>query len=178
MQTEKLAIETVFYDPSNARRHDNKNLDAIKGSLTKFGQQTPIVIDDKNIVLKGNGTLAAAKALGWKHIWVIRTTLDSYNKAAYAIADNRSGELAVWDNDVLTKTLLALRDEDFELDAIGFDDIDMKKLLGEEVPREDEEKEDYKSMFEVVVECEDEADQQDVYERLQQEGLKCRVLSM
>jgi len=178
MKVESVAIDVPQFDPSNARKHDHKNLDAIKGSLTKFGQQKPIVIDQKNIVLAGNGTLAAARALGWKSIWVVRTDLDSFHRTAYAIADNRSSELASWDDGVLTKTLLALRDEDFELGSIGFDDLDMKKLLGELDDSPKDEGESYKSMFEVVIECEDESEQQEVYERLSQEGLKCRVLSM
>lgn len=179
MKVESVPISQLVFDPSNARLHDNKNLDAIKGSLTKFGQMTPIVIDGKDVVLKGNGTLAAAKALGWKNIFCVRSDLDTVQKAAYAIADNRSGELAKWDNDVLAKTLLALRGEDFELEAIGFDDLDMRKILGEAPPREDgDEEEKYKSMFEVVIECMDEAEQQEVYEHLTGEGLKCRILSM
>lgn len=132
MQVESLPIEALIFDPSNARLHDNKNLDAIKGSLTKFGQRTPIVCDEKNLILKGNGTAAAAKALGWDKLYVIRVNdLSEVQKSAYAIADNRTGELARWDGDVLTKTLLALQAEDFKLDDIGFSDLDLKKLFGD-----------------------------------------------
>jgi len=55
-------------DPANVRKHDRRNLDAIKASLRKFGQQKPIVVDTKGIVLAGNGTLTAAKELGWSEI--------------------------------------------------------------------------------------------------------------
>lgn len=108
-------------DSNNARIHDKKNLAAIKGSLTKFGQQKPIVISDKNIVLAGNGTLAAAIALGWNEIACVKTTLDEFNSKAYALADNRSSELASWDTDILGKTLKALSDDGFNIADIGFD---------------------------------------------------------
>lgn len=131
MKPELVDVNTLSFDPSNARLHGNKNLDSIKGSLVKFGQQTPIVIDEKGVVLKGNGTLAAAKSLSWQKVWAIRASLDNVQKAAYAIADNRSSELATWDNDVLAKTILSIRD-DFDMGDIGFDDWDMKKILGED----------------------------------------------
>lgn len=61
-------VADLALDPANARKHSDKNLAAIKASLTRFGQQKPIVIDSSGVVRAGNGTLAAAKALGWAEI--------------------------------------------------------------------------------------------------------------
>lgn len=122
MKIEKVKISTLIPDPSNARKHDQKNLDSIKGSLAKFGQQKPLVVDYKNIVIAGNGTLAAAKELGWDEIDIVRTALKGSELTAYGLADNRTGELASWDMEALTAHLDALKAEDFDLDAIGFDD--------------------------------------------------------
>jgi ParB-like chromosome segregation protein Spo0J len=41
---------------------------SICASLTKFGQRKPIVVNDKALILAGNGTLEAAKSLGWDQI--------------------------------------------------------------------------------------------------------------
>jgi len=121
MLIEYVAIDSLIPDPSNARRHDQKNLDAIKGSLHKFGQQKNIVVRN-NIVLAGNGTLEAAKALGWSHVTIKRADdLSSIDAAAFALADNRSAELASWDMDALGPVLQSLREEDFDLNVIGFD---------------------------------------------------------
>jgi ParB-like chromosome segregation protein Spo0J len=60
MKLESLPIDQVHADPANARRHPQRNLDAIMSSLARFGQQKPIVIDEQNICRAGNGTLAAA----------------------------------------------------------------------------------------------------------------------
>lgn len=171
-------IDKLFFDPSNARVHDNKNIDAIKGSIAQFSQVEPLIVNRRNnVVIGGNGRLAAMKSMGIKRVHVNYVDVSDSQAAALSIALNRSGELAKWDNDVLTKSLLALRDEDFALEQIGFDDLDMKKILGE-ISDEKPDDEKYKSMFEVVIECSDEAEQQEIYERLEAEGLKCRVLSM
>jgi DNA modification methylase len=119
-------ISDLLFDPNNARKHDDKNLGAIKGSLAKFGQQKPIVVDAKGIILAGNGTAQAAKALGWDEIDCVVTTLDGFNAAAYGLADNRSSELADWDTDILSKTLKNLREIDFDIEAIGFDESFLK----------------------------------------------------
>lgn len=122
MKLEKVKISTLIPDPSNARKHDQKNLDAIKGSLAKFGQQKPLVVDYKNIVIAGNGTLAAAKELGWEEIDIVRTDLKGSELTAYGLADNRTSDMSSFDTESLSKLLDSLRSEDFDLDSIGFDD--------------------------------------------------------
>lgn len=123
-----VPIETLIPDPSNARKHSKKNLAAIKGSLARFGQQKPIVISKDKIVIAGNGTLSAAKELGWTEIEVVESKLTGSEITAFAIADNRTGELAEWDLDVLPGALKALGEE-FDLGEIGFDSNDLAKLI-------------------------------------------------
>lgn len=117
----RVPIDKLHPDPSNVRKHGEKNLTAIKASLLRFGQQKPIVIDAKHIVRAGNGTLEAAKTLGWSHIDCVQSDLVGSELTAFAIADNRTAELAEWDDDALAKQLLALEDEGFGLDNMGFD---------------------------------------------------------
>jgi len=136
VKTESVAISTISFDPANARKHATKNLDAIKGSLARFGQQKPIVVGKNNVVIAGNGTLEAARALGWALIDVVRTELEGTDAAAFAIADNRTGELAEWDAAVLGETLKSLQDMDFDLGSIGFDEKDLLALLPTEEPAE------------------------------------------
>jgi len=116
-----VSLDKIMTDPNNARKHDRKNLDAIKASLAKFGQQKPIVVDEKSIVLAGNGTLAAARELGWETITVVRTSLTGYDAMAFALADNRTSELAEWDQPILGTQLAALQDLEFDLADMGFD---------------------------------------------------------
>jgi DNA modification methylase len=123
MEVTRRLISDLNLDPNNARLHSQKNLDAIKASLTKFGQRKPIVITVDGLVLAGNGTLEAAKSLGWDYIEVAVTPADwdLETARAYALADNRTAELAEWDENVLAKQLLELIDSDFDIEALGFE---------------------------------------------------------
>jgi len=102
---ERVDIDSIQPDPENSRLHGERNLAQIKASLERFGQQKPIVVDARNIVIAGNGQLAAAKALGWSEIDIVRTQLTGTEAAAYAIADNRASEFAQWDDAALLATL-------------------------------------------------------------------------
>lgn len=169
---ERVDIDSVSLDPSNARLHNDKNLAAIKASLKRFGQQKPIVVDSGGVIFAGNGTYAAARALGWKRILVIRSALNRTELTAYAIADNRTAELADWDNDVLASTLGSLNEEGIDPSELGFDEKAMAKLLQEEAQEQSlgDEK------FMVVVNCSNEQDQCEFLEQMQAAGRQCRAL--
>jgi len=130
------SIDDLTSDPANARTHDRKNIDAIKSSLKRFGQRKPIVIRRKgSIVEAGNGTLEAVRELAqedprWKMIAVVDEDDDPVTAAAFAIADNRSAELASWDEDALGKLLKAI-EEDGQIDPkmLGFDDAEIAELI-------------------------------------------------
>lgn len=140
MQTQRVKIETLTLDPANVRRHPAKNLDSIKASLTRFGQQRPVLVNAKGIIIAGNGTVMAAKALGWDHINIVRTELEGSEATAYAIADNRTAELAEWDEEALAQQLAALQIEDEELaKAAGFTDAEIQALEGATVEVQEDE---------------------------------------
>jgi DNA modification methylase len=130
-----IPIADLTPDPANARRHGEKNLDAIKASLASFGQRKPIVVQrDGMIVRAGNGTLAAAKALGWEEIAAVVIDDDNATASQFAIADNRTGELAEWDDETLGALLDGMDEPIREL--LAFDDGDMRQLLGRLEPDE------------------------------------------
>jgi ParB-like chromosome segregation protein Spo0J len=129
MKIERRKVDELTYDPANARRHDQRNLEAIKGSLARFGQQKPIVVDGNNVVRAGNGTLEAARQLGWEEIDAVRSDLEGAEMTAFAIADNRTAELAEWNQEVLAATLQSLDDAEVPVADLGFDSSDMAELL-------------------------------------------------
>ena len=122
LRIETVNISTLKFDPSNARKHHAKNLEAIAGSLKLFGQRKPIIVTPDNIVVAGNGTMEAAKKLGWTEIVISRTpvgwTWDQIK--AFALADNRTAELAEWDVETLKEQLLELDAVGWELQQFGF----------------------------------------------------------
>ncbi len=172
-EVELAAINTVTPDPSNARRHSQRNVDAIKSSLRRFGQQRPIIVDGQDVVRAGNGTLAAALQLGWKQIAIVRSELSGPEMTAFAIADNRTAELAEWDDDVLAAELGGLQEDGIDLAELGFTDRDLKKLLGDDLPGGDGGAD---AKFLIVVTCTTEADQARLIERLQADGRTCRAM--
>lgn len=111
-QTEIVDIASIQPDPENAREHSQENLDAIRSSLRKFGQQTPIIVDGNGLVRKGNGTLAAAQAEGWTQIAIIRTELQGNEAAAYAIIDNRTTDMSQFAPEKLSATIGVLHEDD------------------------------------------------------------------
>lgn len=108
-----LAPVTDFVpDPENARIHGDENMEAIRTSLSTFSQVTPIVFWRKGaekIVIKGNGTFRAACELGWTHIAATEFEGSEVFARAYAIADNRTAELAEWDSVRLTFQMEAIQ---------------------------------------------------------------------
>ncbi len=124
LTVERVPLASLTPDARNARKHDDRNLAAIKGSLKAFGQQKPIVVTMDGTVIAGNGTLAAAQALGWTDIAVVRTVLADNDAKAFALADNRTAELAAWDDEILNGTLKALEADGVDIASIGFDGWD------------------------------------------------------
>lgn len=137
MKVEKVKIEDLSPDPANVRKHSSKNLAAIRASLRRFGQQKPIVVDGDGIVRAGNGTLAAATELGWTHIDVVKTELTGPDAVAYAIADNRTAELAEWDGEGLQAILRGFDDQTVEDVGFSVQDIQMlsEKVFAQDAQR-------------------------------------------
>jgi len=133
MTVETAQLDSIQLDPANLRRHPERNLAAIKGSLARFGQQRPIVVDHRGVIIAGNGTYSAARQLGWTEIKIIRTGLQGSEATAFAIADNRTSETSEWDEQGLADVLTALRAEDADLAAAaGYTPDELAALLGEQ----------------------------------------------
>lgn len=127
LKIESIPIEKLTFDPSNARAHSDANLSAISQSLKEFGQRKPIVVNADNVIVAGNGTVEAAKSLKWSTISVVRIPADwsIEQQMAFALADNRSAELAEWDVTVLDNQLQELTFHEIDVQALGFAAVEM-----------------------------------------------------
>jgi DNA modification methylase len=139
-----MKVKELSLDPANARTHSPVNLKAIQRSLTAYGQRKPIVVQERTdggfTVRAGNGTLMAAKALGWDVLAAAVFNEPDMIATAYAIADNRTGETSDWDEDVLTPLLEAIEaDVDLNLIDTGFSETDLAALLRDDEPLPEEE---------------------------------------
>lgn len=124
-------ISQLVHDPRNARTHNAKNLQAIRDSLAKFEQRKPVVVRRSDMrVIAGNGTMDAALALGWTHLACVLVDDDDTTAAAYGLADNRTAELAEWDDETLA-ALMAELDEAGASEGLGWTDREVTRLLDE-----------------------------------------------
>lgn len=173
LEIKVIPIDDLTLDANNAREHNQKNLDAIANSLQMFGQRKPVVITKDLVVVAGNGTLEAARQIGWKGLSCV-TVPDDWDTdtiKAYALADNRTAELASWNSEILLGQLRELNTNDWSVTDLGFKGFDLKTR--DEI---DTDLKEIGERFEVVIECSDENEQTALLLRLSQEGLRVRAI--
>jgi len=134
-----LATDLIPYE-NNSRTHSQQQVDQIKRSMTEFGFTNPILIDEHNGIIAGHGRLQAAEELGITLVPTITLKgLTEAQRKAYVIADNQLALNAGWDLDALTKELLTLKDVDYDLSLLGFDDDFLGDILSEVVEGQTDE---------------------------------------
>lgn len=119
-------IEDLILLPGNPRKGD---VEAVKRSYEKFGQRKPIVALLDGTVIAGNHQLMAARELGWTRIAVVRVDDDDQTAKAFALADNRTGDLGSYDNDALLQLLQDVAGDGDLLIATGFNADDLNDLM-------------------------------------------------
>lgn len=161
----------------NPRNNDHA-VDELAKSIKRFGWGSPIIARKSDgVVIAGHTRLKAAQRLKMDKVLVRYLDLDPAEAAALALADNKIGELADWDDEGLRAVLLELSAEDVNLDGLGFTEKELDAFLDDPDAFEEanvDELGDYK--YSIIVECTDEIHQSDVMQRFEQEGFKCQPL--
>lgn len=130
MKIEKVKTDKIIPYVNNAKIHTDEQVDLIAGSIKEFGFINPIILSKDNEIIAGHGRFMAAKKLGLKEVPVIRAEdLTPAQIKAYRLADNRLAELADWAPDLLMAELGELEELDFDTELIGFDEMDIARLL-------------------------------------------------
>lgn len=112
-------------------RHNEDAITAVAKSIKKFGFKVPIVVDASNVIVNGHTRLKAAKYLGLKEVpTIIADDLTPEQIKAFRLADNKVGEIATRDEELLNAELDELADLDFDMTEFGFD---LPDIEGEEV---------------------------------------------
>ncbi|HAP5483316.1 ParB N-terminal domain-containing protein [Enterococcus faecalis] len=112
-------------------RHNEDAITAVAKSIEKFGFKVPIVVDASNVIVNEHTRLKAAKYLGLKEVpTIIADDLTPEQIKAFRLADNKVGEIATWDEELLNAELDELADLDFDMTEFGFD---LPDIEGEEV---------------------------------------------
>ena len=122
-------IDAIRPYEGNPRVNDQA-VDAVAASLREFGFRQPIVIDADGVIIVGHTRWKAAQKLGLAKVPVhVATDLTPEQARAYRISDNKTGELADWDLEILPIELNELREGGFDMDVLAFDEEELGKLL-------------------------------------------------
>lgn len=127
---ERWPLARLIPHARNARTHSEAQVAQIAGSIAEFGFVNPVLVGDDGVIVAGHGRVMAARKLGLTEAPVIVLAhLTPTQRRALMIADNQIASQAGWNDEMLAAELAALKDEDFDLDLLGFDDADLDRLL-------------------------------------------------
>jgi DNA modification methylase len=115
---------------NNSRTHSDEQVNQVAASIKEFGFTSPILIDEQGGLIAGHGRVMAATKLKIEEVPCITLTgLTEAQKKAYIIADNQLPLNAGWDLDKLKLEVETLKELDFDIDVLGFDDDFLDGLL-------------------------------------------------
>ena len=137
MITDKKELKNVpLTDLIPYARNPRKNDAAVQkvaASLKEYGLvKNSVVVDENMVLITGHTTTKAMQALKWTHSPEVTQVfgLTEAQKKAYRLADNRLGEEAKWDEELLALEIKDLKAMDYDLDLTGFENIELEKLAG------------------------------------------------
>lgn len=172
-----LNINDIIPYPMNPR--DNVDaVYAVESSIEKFGYQQPIIVTKEHVVIAGHTRLKALKAMGVKEVPVIVSNLSAEDADAYRLADNKTGEIAQWNYEMLESELDRLK-EQYDMGEFGFSDEDIEQ--GQDDMAEEMKKEadvpPPERQYKVVIDCKDEKDQKEILKKVQGYGFSAQPIS-
>jgi len=136
MEIKEVEVSALIPYAKNSRTHDDAQVAQIAASIKEFGWTNPILVDGTKGVIAGHGRLLAARKLGMAKVPTIELKdMTEAQKKAYVIADNKLALNAGWDTNFLSLELQELKDQDFDLTLLGFDDKELDQLLAPEIEK-------------------------------------------
>ena len=114
----------------NPRKNDPA-VDEVAASIKRFGFGSPIIARQENgEVICGHTRLKAAIRLKLTAVPVRYLDLSAEEAHAYALADNKLGEIATWDQVPLADAFRDLEKAQVDLSGLGWDGGELEKFLG------------------------------------------------
>ncbi len=173
---DKLKIEYVDINSIKPyKKNPRKNEEAIPyvmESIKQFGFKNPVILDKDNVIVAGHTRIESAKRLGITEIpCIYADDLTDEQIKAFRLADNKVGEIAEWDIDLLDTELddilnIDMSDFGFDLDVAG------------EIERDDLSDKLQEKYEIIIIKCKDEMSMQEAYEKLTEEGYECRLSTL
>ena len=128
---EHIATDALIPYARNSRTHSPEQVAAVAASIRQFGFTNPVLVDANNTIIAGHGRVMAAQSLGLPAVPCIRLGhLSDAQRRAYVIADNKLAEQAGWNMSLLRREVEDLMAESFDVSLLGFDDSELREMLG------------------------------------------------
>jgi ParB-like chromosome segregation protein Spo0J len=129
LKIEYIDINDLVLAKHNSRTHSAQQINQIADSIKEFGWTNPVLIDENNEIIAGHGRVLAAELMALDRIPCVRLKgLTKAQKKAYLIADNQLPLNAGWDLDQLKVEIGELKELDFDINLLGFDDEFLREL--------------------------------------------------
>lgn len=126
----EIEISKLTFLKHNVREHTPEQLKALEESIKEFGFINPVVIDEKNVILVGNGRTEAAKNCGIEKVPYIRVkNLSEDQKRAFVIIENKLTEGGSWNYELLNSELEAIG---MDMRRFGFDVFENSEIVSED----------------------------------------------
>ena len=125
MVIKDFKIDQLHEYENNPRKNDDA-VQSVAESIRQFGFKVPIIIDRNNVIVAGHTRLKAAKTLGIGTVpCIVADDLTEEQVKAFRLADNKVGELATWDMDLLPLELadIVMPMTDFGFEVISEDEF-------------------------------------------------------
>jgi len=133
MELIKKKVSELIPYINNSRIHSEEQITQLISSIKEFGFTNPILLSPDNSIIAGHGRLLAVKRLAHEEVpCIIVQGLTKTQIKALIIADNQLALNAGWDLDKLSVEVEGLKDEDFNIDILGFEDDFIKDLLNKQ----------------------------------------------
>ena len=114
----------------NARTHSDEQVAQVAASIREFGFVNPILVGADGVIIAGHARLLAARKLGMAEVPVIVLDhLTESQRRAFVLADNKLALNAGWDEEMLRVELESLKEDDFNLDVVGFSAEELEVIL-------------------------------------------------
>ena len=161
---------------NNAKIHTGEQVEQIKKSIEEFGFNDPIAVWHDNEIIEGHGRLLAVMEMpDIKKVPIIRLDdLTEEQRKAYTLVHNKLTMNTDFDVDMLNLELDDIIDID--MGQFGFDL--QEDVIGGEPTPEQESNFNYTEQYGIIVMCENEAQQEEVYNKLTEEGYTCKVVAV
>lgn len=181
-QIQYINLNDIIPYANNPRNNDGEAVDKVASSIKEFGFNVPLVIDKDNVIITGHTRYKAAKKLKIDEVPCIYAEhLTPAQVKAYRIADNKVSEFSTWNNDLLSIEIEQLQELDFDLELTGLEITEITDLISgddeEEEPEVSEANFNYQEQYGVIVMCEDEEQQEKIYNDLLEQGYTCKVVA-